>query len=327
MNIISFIPLTLVLLFISSYIYREIKESKRKKEDDISWNAASQSWELYKNIMSVNISGIKYIRFIPKNSPTFELYAENIKRLIVYIVSDLWKKDFEPNEITSYFTYLESHILSRYPENRKKEIVWQITNFVQEGGEVVFVRSTIIAIASILILWGFATCWWNFILMIIIPKLGSDVTASAWINFWFIELLLVFIYAIIKEIRLSYKWYKITGNIKNNIETQQIENSPTKTTDLMSSLGQIDITNISGITFLPKVWKWFQVKTPNIKRLAIYISSKLWKTTFEAEELRNIYNHVVKNLQSNLSKTDYNIVQGKINEFVQSGGEVKIEKV
>jgi len=59
----------------------------------------------------------------------------------------------------------------------------------------------------------------------------------------------------------------------------------------------------------------------------VYITKKLGKTVFEGEELRNIYNHVSKNLQSNLSKTDYNIVQGKINEFVQSGGEVKIEKI
>lgn len=114
---------------------------------------------------------------------------------------------------------------------------------------------------------------------------------------------------------------------EKSVQTPKAPTVNSESTDLMNSLSQVDITNISGITFLPKAWKWFQVKTPNIKRLAVYISSKLWKTTFEVEELRNIYNHVVKNLQSNLSKTDYNIVQGKINEFVQSGGEVKIEKV
>ena len=110
------------------------------------------------------------------------------------------------------------------------------------------------------------------------------------------------------------------------IQTPEVSTIKSESTDLMSSLDQVDITNISGITFLPKVWKWFQVKTPNIKRLAMYITTKLTKTTFEVEELRNIYNHVSKSLQSNLSKTDYTIVQGKINEFVQSGGEVKIEK-
>ena len=113
-------------------------------------------------------------------------------------------------------------------------------------------------------------------------------------------------------------------------KTVQTPEAPTvnsESADLMYSLSQVNIANISGITFLLKAWKWFQVKTPNVKRLAIYITTNLGKTTFEAEELRNIYNHVVKNLQSNLSKTDYNIVQGKINEFVQSGGEVKIEKI
>ncbi|NRH20721.1 hypothetical protein HOO68_01610 [Candidatus Gracilibacteria bacterium] len=110
------------------------------------------------------------------------------------------------------------------------------------------------------------------------------------------------------------------------IQTPEASTIKSESTDLMSSLGQVDITNISGITFFPKVGKGFQVKTPNIKRLTVYITTKLAKTTFEVEELRNIYNHVSKSLQSNLSKTDYNIVQGKINEFVQSGGEVKIEK-
>lgn len=99
-----------------------------------------------------------------------------------------------------------------------------------------------------------------------------------------------------------------------------------ETLDLMNSLIQVDISNVESIKFITNGTKGFIIKTPNIKRLAIYITTKLAKTTFEAEELRNIYNHVVENLQSNLSKTDYNIVQGKINEFVQSGGEVKIEK-
>lgn len=114
---------------------------------------------------------------------------------------------------------------------------------------------------------------------------------------------------------------------EKSVQTPEAPTVNSESADLMSSLGQVDITNISGITFLPKVWKWFQVKTSNVKRLAVYVTTNLGKTTFDAEELRSIYNHVIENLQSNLSKTDFNIVQWKINEFVQSGGEVKIEKI
>lgn len=119
------------------------------------------------------------------------------------------------------------------------------------------------------------------------------------------------------------------SNIIEEKSTQVQENPiiPYESTQFMIGLEQVDISNVTSITFLPKNWQWFMIKTPNIKRLAIYITTKLGKTSFEAEELRGIYNYVVKNLQSNLSKTDYNIVQWKINEFVQSGGEVKIEEI
>ncbi len=104
------------------------------------------------------------------------------------------------------------------------------------------------------------------------------------------------------------------------------DNSPEKL-ELMSSLSQIDISNIASVTFIPTNWQGFSIKTPNIKRLAVYITTKLGKTTFAAEELRKAFDHVVANISSDLSKTDFDLVQWKINEFVKSGGEVKIEMV
>ena len=97
--------------------------------------------------------------------------------------------------------------------------------------------------------------------------------------------------------------------------------------DLISSLSQINISNITSITFIPTTWKGFIIKTPNIKKLAIYITTKLGKTTFKEEELRKAFDHVVTNISSDLSKTDFDLIQGKISEFVRSGGEVKIERI
>jgi hypothetical protein len=51
------------------------------------------------------------------------------------------------------------------------------------------------------------------------------------------------------------------------------------------------------------------------------------KTIFEHEELREIFDYVVLNLSSNVSNTDFNLIESKISEFVKSGGEVRINKV
>lgn len=215
----------------------------------------------------------------------------------------------------------------------------------------------IYSVLTIIVVGGLITCGWNFLL------LPTHIFWAEWnlallnsIFFWFFELWIIFIYAVWKiffnhhgpdterinsPLWILIKWYLpeliLSYYKKKDISstiTQEWEviltpdmtklNEPR---NLMNSLVQVDISDISSIIFLPKSWKWFQVKTPNIKRLAVYITTKIGKTVFEVEELRGIYNHVSKNLQSNLSKTDYNIVQGKINEFVQSGGEVKIERI
>ena len=132
---------------------------------------------------------------------------------------------------------------------------------------------------------------------------------------------------------LNTSWLNESNINESNIieeksaQVQENPITPSESTQFMISLKQVDISNIDGIIFLPKIWQWFKVNTPNIKRLVVYITTKLGKTSFEAEELRNIYNHVVENLQSNLSATDYKIVQWKINEFVQCGGDVKIERI
>lgn len=111
----------------------------------------------------------------------------------------------------------------------------------------------------------------------------------------------------------------------NHIAPVRLENPQTK--DLMSTLSKIDISDISSVIFTPTNWQAFIIKTPNIKRLAVYITTKKEKNIFKPEELRIIFDYVVLNLSSNLSNTDFNLIESKINEFVKSGGEVKINKV
>ncbi len=133
-----------------------------------------------------------------------------------------------------------------------------------------------------------------------------------------IETILVFIYFI---------WF-IFFKRNPNQASEEITTLPSKQAlELISTLSQVDISNIASITFIPTNWQGFSIKTPNIKKLAIYITDKLGKTTFGSEELRKAFDHVVANISSDLSKTDFNLIQGKISEFVRSGGEVKIERI
>lgn len=134
----------------------------------------------------------------------------------------------------------------------------------------------------------------------------------------------------------------IKNTDRNSIEMKPSNNSPLKTNtiklptfsignspeekELTLILSQIDISDISSIIFIPIKWQAFTIKTPNIKRLSVYITTKLGKFTFEPEELHIAFDHVIENISSDLSKTDFNFIQGKISEFVKSGGEVKIEK-
>ncbi len=113
---------------------------------------------------------------------------------------------------------------------------------------------------------------------------------------------------------------------KNTINTEIVPKS-SETIDLMNSIAQADISNIDSITFLPKDGIEFTIKTTNIKQLVVYITTKLEKTIFEAEELEKPFDYVVKNIASDLSTWDFELISGKIEEFVKSGGEVKINKI
>lgn len=154
----------------------------------------------------------------------------------------------------------------------------------------------------------------------------------------FFALWIVFIIAWIWSIRqLKWKDKQISNTSGRSLETSEEMRTIIREDgvyailsqdafDLLSSLSQVDISNITSITFIPTTWKGFIIKNPNIKKLAIYITTKLGKTTFKEEELRKAFDHVVTNISSDLSKTDFDLIQGKISEFVRSGGEVKIEK-
>ncbi len=159
------------------------------------------------------------------------------------------------------------------------------------------------------------TCGGNLLLVDKISLFWND---DNWFIIWWIEILIIFVLSI---------WLIFFKKIPKNLIKEIKISISSETEDLMNSLSQVDISHITSITFLPKNRTWFTIKTPNIKRLAIHITTKLEKTIFETEELRKPFDYVVKNISSNLSKWDFDLVTGKIEEFVKSWGEVKINRV
>ena len=100
-----------------------------------------------------------------------------------------------------------------------------------------------------------------------------------------------------------------------------------ESTKLMHTLYEIDITNIDSIKFTINNWWQFIVKTENIKRLTLYIVEKMGKTTFDPEELRKIYDYAIIHIDSSIDTTSYNLIVGKMNEFVREGWTVAINRV
>lgn len=43
------------------------------------------------------------------------------------------------------------------------------------------------------------------------------------------------------------------------------------------------------------------------------------KTTFDPEELRKIYDYAIIHIDSSIDTTSYNLIVGKMNEFVREG--------
>ncbi len=142
---------------------------------------------------------------------------------------------------------------------------------------------------------------------------------------WFILIISIIIIAGMYYFLIK-KWSNST--LSNEISKENNNTNISKETlDLMSTLSQVDISNINSITFIPATKKGFMIMTPNIKRLSVYITTKRWKTKFEPEELRKTFDYVVENISSDISKEDFDLIQVKIGEFVRSGGEIKIDKV
>ena len=141
-------------------------------------------------------------------------------------------------------------------------------------------------------------------------------------NIILISILLIAITGLLIYLKISKIPWKKYLTYKNILMGDSSES-----TKLMHTLYEIDITNIDSIKFTINNWWQFIVKTENIKRLTLYIVEKMGKTTFDPEELRKIYDYAIIHIDSSIDTTSYNLIVGKMNEFVREGWTVAINRV
>lgn len=99
------------------------------------------------------------------------------------------------------------------------------------------------------------------------------------------------------------------------------------TSDLINQkIKDIDVSNIESITFSPQNANVFQIKSKDLFKIVLLVLHNTKKQTFDAWELWEIYQYVLKNYQTNLSKTDFNKLTSVIKKFVDLWGNVEIKK-
>ncbi len=197
---------------------------------------------------------------------------------------------------------------------------------------------------------------WLYLLVLILAKiflgdiLASDLDAISRV----IALMLIWIFLIVISIMYSKKygsnlkgefdfgnivWSELNPYLWNNIPlscTKGIssaknlypleEKEATKWNLINEKIKDIDDNGYKSVQFIFRNKKRATIKAKSLIKIAILIKDKLWKTDFEEWELKEIYDFVVKNYSSELSKDDYEKVVGVLKEFVEEGGEVKFKR-
>lgn len=96
--------------------------------------------------------------------------------------------------------------------------------------------------------------------------------------------------------------------------------------NINETIKNIDVSDIESVKFNGNNKKNFTIKSKNLFKIVVMITTSLKKTSFKAGELQEIYDTVVQNYTSELSEADYKKVLWVIKDFVEVGGNVEINK-
>lgn len=93
---------------------------------------------------------------------------------------------------------------------------------------------------------------------------------------------------------------------------------------LAKTLEGIDVMSIDRVEFSPTGGKPFHTQRESLKKIAVLVTTKFKKTSFSENELKPVYDYIVSNYVSELTKTDYEKIRDIFEQFVNAGGEVKL---
>jgi hypothetical protein len=110
---------------------------------------------------------------------------------------------------------------------------------------------------------------------------------------------------------------------KENIKE---EKQLTEENSFMDKLKKIDVSDIKVVRFFPKTWDNFTIRAENIQKLSILITKKFNKTNFEAGELDDIYNYVIKKYKTKLSRREHDKIKTIVKDFIDVGWDIEIVK-
>ncbi len=110
------------------------------------------------------------------------------------------------------------------------------------------------------------------------------------------------------------------NKIEKEVEEDIEENA------FMKKLKKIDIEEIKVIRFFPNKSEKFTVRAKNLIRIIKLITDKTGKTTFKSWELTKMYDFIIKNYKSDLSRREYDKIRSTVKDFIDEGGEIEIVK-
>lgn len=147
---------------------------------------------------------------------------------------------------------------------------------------------------------------------------------------------LMFVWWIMMYISTLYSKNKLS--IKDDFHFSSSESSEEKIPEIESKsekkseisinedIKNVDVSDIESVKFNGNNKKNFSIKSKNLFKIVVLITTNSEKTSFEAGELQEIYDNVVRNYKSELSEADYKKVLWVIKDFVEVGGSVEINK-
>ncbi len=132
--------------------------------------------------------------------------------------------------------------------------------------------------------------------------------------FFMLELLIIF-----------WVWYFFYyKSHKNNIPTSLQEQLDNSSAIINAKIRDIDISNISEVFLVPNNHNIIHLKTKNFYKIVKAIIDETHKYYFEPNELRRLYEYVLQNYETSLSKDEYASMKDILDVFVENGWKVEI---